>query len=488
MSLYNLLSYKHISVIIFTFFFILVGCSPGLYSGETVRATGFDANDIRNYGAVGDGVTDDTDAVRRAIKESDGSIRISGGIFRITETIEISMSSVNRISIQGDSGTGTIMMSGPGPAFRFTGTHLGTSNPASVTEEVWKRERMPVVENLEIKGDHPEADGLEFLNTLQPIVRGVLIQEVRHGIILRERSRNFILDSSHIYNCSGTGLFFDGVNLHQANVQGSHISFCKQGGIRSIGSEIRNLQITGNDIEYNYDPEAGQSADIWIDATVGSVREGTITGNTIQSVPSPGGANIRFTGAEDTYDKAGLWSITGNHISNANVNIHINSGRGFTITGNSFIRGIDRNIILNNSRNVIFSSNSIDNNPDYQEDAGNGITVRNSRGVLISDVQLEIAGSVENRKGAVEILKSREVTVTGCQLFNPFSTGIYIEDSRNVQVGQCLVNGNGGRENMGSSIEVKGRSKQVIILNNFTSGQIITEPGTSIVDGNHRLD
>ena len=42
-------------------------------------------------------------------------------------------------------------------------------------------------------------------------------------------------------------------------------------GIRISKSEIRNIQICGNDIEYNHDPQAEQSADVFFDC-----REGTV--------------------------------------------------------------------------------------------------------------------------------------------------------------------------------------------------------------------
>ncbi|MCC5908257.1 MAG: right-handed parallel beta-helix repeat-containing protein [Balneolaceae bacterium] len=462
------------------------------FESSLSQTENYKSGDIRNYGAVGDGVTDDTEAIRRAVEESGGAILISSGRYRITETIEVTMLSTGRVGINGDSGTGSVIMAGAGPAFRIIGSHQGTSNPDSVTEDVWIYERMPVVENLEIKGGHPEADGLEFIDTMQPVVRGVLIRDVRHGILVRERSRNFILDSSHIYNCSGSGLFFDRVNIHQANVLGSHISFCKKGGIKSVGSEIRNLQITGNDIEYNYDQEADESADIWIDVREGTVREGTISSNTIQSVPSPGGANIRFIGADDSYDETGLWSITGNHISNAYKNIYITGGRGFTITGNSFIRGIDRNLVVENSRNIVFSSNSIDNNPDYQEDAGNGITIRNSKGVLLTGLQMDIAGPAEHRAGALEILNSSEVSVTACQIFYPDPTGIYIEDSRNIQIEQCMIQKKDDQPGMTASIRITGSSEQVFIRNNLVTsgseGDIISLPSTVMIEGNQNID
>ena len=445
---------------------------------------------MRDFGAVGDGQTDDTEAIRRAIRDSDGWVVFPRGRFRITETIEIRLAETGPIGFGGQS-AGTIVMAGPGPAFRFLGTHRGTSGPDTVSDQVATRERMPTVENIEIVGAHPEADGLEFLYTLQPAVRGVLIRRVRHGVVLRQRNRNFILDASHLYDCSGSGLLLDQVDLHQAIVQGSHISFCRQGGIRIVGSAIRNLQITGNDIEYNYDLEAEQSADLWIDAREGSVREGTIASNTIQSVPTPGGSNIRWIGTPGSADKVGLWSITGNHISNQTVNIHISHGRGFTITGNSFIRGLDRNLLLEDSRHVVFSANSVDNNPDYGETAGNGITIQRSRGVLVSAVQIQAAGPAQGRRGTVEILESREVTFLGCQLFDAVPDGIHVSQSRNVQIEQCMIQQDDAEGGMAAAIRVADGCQGVVIRNNLTSpgteGDILTTAEAAHTEGNRNL-
>jgi hypothetical protein len=61
------------------------------------------------------------------------------------------MSSAGRVGIHGDSGMGSVIMAGPGPAFRVIGSQHGTSNPDSVTDDVWLYERMPLIENLEIK-------------------------------------------------------------------------------------------------------------------------------------------------------------------------------------------------------------------------------------------------------------------------------------------------------------------------------------------------
>lgn len=110
-------------------------------AGQTVN--------VKDFGARGDGTNNDTEAISRAIMESGGMVHIPNGRYRITETIEVPLSETGRISICGNTGTGTVVMEGAGPAFRFVGTHHGSANPGSVGENVWRRERMPLVENLE---------------------------------------------------------------------------------------------------------------------------------------------------------------------------------------------------------------------------------------------------------------------------------------------------------------------------------------------------
>src|SRR5262249_40654511 len=97
---------------------------------------------------------------------------------------------------------------------------------------------------------------------------------------------------------------------------------------------IRNLQIVGNDIEYNFDPDAAESADVWIDSSEGSVREGAIVGNTIQAKISPGGANLRLLGPADV-NKVSMLAVTGNHISNQELNTHLKNCRGVVLSGNT---------------------------------------------------------------------------------------------------------------------------------------------------------
>ena len=78
---------------------------------------------------------------------------------------------------------------------------------------------------------------------MQAILSGLLIRNVRHGVHLVDRNRNVVISESHVYHNTGVGIYLDGVNLHQINVIGCHISYNRLSGIRVERSEVRNLQI-----------------------------------------------------------------------------------------------------------------------------------------------------------------------------------------------------------------------------------------------------
>lgn len=435
--------------------------------------SGAHAVNVRDHGARGDGTTDDTAAIERALAAaSDGELEFPRGRYRLTRTVTVTLSEHGTIGIAGQGGSATVIMAGAGPAFRFLGSHdQGSAAPNSVKSATFLRERMPRVDGLEIVGEHLEADGLEFRNTLQPIIRSVLIRNVRHGLHFTSRNRNVIIQGVHVYNCTGIGLFLDDVNIHQMNIGDSHISYCQGGGIKVVGSEIRNFQITGNDIEYNFAPNGPPVADIWIDlAGKGSVREGTISGNTIQALLSPGGANIRFSGNPANADKVGTWSITGNHIANQEVNIHLAHARGVSVTGNTFLRGYDRHIVLEDSRNVVVSGNVFDHNEDYfstKPDAIGGISLDRSRGVILSDNIIDGAASGTAKEGgAIRVSDSRDVTIVGSQILNPAVRGVHILRSTNVRMNACLVSEDEGRGRMLAAVELTGPCPGTVVRDN----------------------
>jgi hypothetical protein len=451
------------------------------------------ASSVRDFGAKGDGVTDDTAAIEAAVRGAkDGAVEFPRGRYRLTRTVEIKLAEVGTLGLIGQGGSATVIMAGPGPAFRVVGSHdKGTADPKSVKPVTWERERMPTLDGLEIVGAHPEADGVEFRNTMMPTVRGVLIRQVRHGLHFTARSRNVLIDGAHVYDCSGVGVFLEAVNIHQIIISASHISYCKLGGIKVLGSEIRNFQITGNDIEYNFSTDGPPAADIWFDlAGKGSVREGTISGNTIQALYSKGGANIRFTGIPGNPLKVGVWSITGNHIANQETSIHLQDAAGVTITGNTFMRGFERQLVVERSRNIIVSGNVFDHNVDYftpNTKSTGGIVIDRSTAVIVSDNLIEgIEAGTPESGGALVVTDSREVTLSGNQVRAPKVRGVYIARSSNVRLSDTIVTEEPGKSRMLAAVELSGPCPGTVVRNNTlargTTGTIVNRATEATVD------
>ena len=429
------------------------------------------ATNVRDFGAVGDGLADDTEAIYAAIQAAeDGELYFSKGTYRISKSIEIELSKHGPLVIRGVAGASTVVMDGKGAAFIIRGSHKGSALPASVEEPVWTKEKFFQMESLEIIGAHEEADGIQLIELMQPVVQNCLIRNVRYGIHLSTRNRNVLLLGNHIYNCGKIGVFLDEVNIHQININDNHISYCNEGGIVVRDSEIRNIQIVGNDIEYNFDTDGKMiSADVYFDISkMGSIREGTISGNTIQAVGSPGGSNIHFNGSPDSRIKIGLLSIVGNHISNQETLIKLNNVKGVSISGNTFIRGYDRHMLIESSDNIVIQGNVFDHNADYfrgEVKHEGGIRLMACRDIIFSNNIVEgISRGNSERGAALEIAQCHRISVNTTHILNSKFRGIDVSQSDNVSIMNCTIANDG--EPMIDGILVSGTGTNIQIGDN----------------------
>ncbi len=404
------------------------------------------STNVRDYGAKGDGTTDDTEAIYTAIRAAeDGEILFSKGVYRITRSINIALEQYGPLTIKGVAGASTIIMDGPGAAFVIRGTHEGSALPATVKEDVWARENFFLIESLEIVGKQEDSDGIRLVGLMQPVVRNCLIRNSRYGIHLTTRNRNVQLLGNHIYDGHRIGVYLDQVNLHQINIHDNHISYCKEGGIVARNSEIRNIQIVGNDIEYNFDAESKVvSADVFFDISErGSIREGTISGNNIQALKSPGGANIHFIGNPDSRIKIGLLSIDGNHISNQETLIKLKNVKGISITGNTFIRGFEHHILMESADNIVIQGNVFDHNADYFKgdvNAVGGIRMASCRDVIFGGNILEgVARGTQVSGGALEVDDCNRITINASHILNSLFRAIDVRSSNQVSITGCTL-------------------------------------------------
>jgi hypothetical protein len=448
------------------------------------------SGNVRDFGAAGDGA-DDTDVIQKAVNAAavNGTVLFPKGTYRITKTITVDVSKTGPIAIKGD-GTARIVMAGEGPAFKFVGTHAGTADPKTVKPAVWG-ERMPVVEGIEFVGDHVNADAIEATGTMQLVVSRVLIRKCRHGVHLTGRNRNVIISDSHIYENRGIGVFLDAVNLHQINVTGCHVSYCDLGGIVCRAGQVRNLQITGCDIESNHGEKSEPTANVFIDSTGGSNAEVAITGCTIQhNHNAPGSANIRIKGPcatkiKDTDElRDGHVTITGNVMSDVKVNVHLDHARGVVMTGNTCWTAYEHNVLVEHSTAVTIGPNNFDRNPRYageeKPETANDIIFRDSTDCTLTGFTLT---RVRAAPAAITIERCDRFNIGNLTILDSDAVGLLLKDLTNSRVSGCLIRDD--RPNA-ASLSVKaigGRGN--MIVDNYLGRPTDIAKGIGLVERNY---
>ncbi|MGD9855523.1 MAG: right-handed parallel beta-helix repeat-containing protein [Planctomycetaceae bacterium] len=448
-------------------------------------------SNVRNFGAAGDGATDNTESIRHALRDGDGVLHFPPGTYRISQTIEIPLAERGPVGIDGTSGTARILMTGPGPALRLVGTHGGTGNPSTVQGNVFPSQRLPTIKNIDIEGAHPEADGIELVETMQSLFEGVLVRRCRHGIHLVKRNRNVLISHCHVYHNTGVGIFLDGVNLHQINIAGSHISYNRLGGIRIERSEVRNLQITGNDIEYNHhdehDAPPEPTAEISIDTTApgASVCEVTIAANTIQATSSPGGCNIRIVDTPDGKDlMPNLWAITGNIIGSQENNVHLTGCHGMTITGNCIYSCSHRNLLVEDSHHLNLSGNVFRRHTPAK---GTGVRIERSHDIALTGCTIHDEHETGQVSGAslLELADCRRINVSGCQLLGGVPCGLDAADCSDIAITGCTIHDDRPDRKSLHAIRFTGQGRGNLIATNSigpTTGEPLALADTAGVE------
>jgi hypothetical protein len=413
---------------------------------------------VLDFGAKGDGATDDAGAIQELIDAKAGSIRFPAGTYKVSKTLVVDLDKVGFTSFVAD-GTARLVMTGAGPAIRFIGTHASNADPQNVKPNVWQRQRMPVVEGLAIEGGHAEADGIEATGTMELTLRGVHIRKCRHGVRLVERNRNVLIDGCHIYENSGCGVFYDHVDLHQSNISASHISYCGGGGVVVRGGNVRNIHIAGCDIEANMAEDGPPTANVLLDCADGSVAEVAITGCTIQhSKGAPESANIRILGrgfmdrrGQRMPFHCGNVTIGDNVLSDVQTNIHLVGVRGVTITGNTLWQGYAHNMLIEDSFHVLLGPNMLERNPlyGYTSEGKDDVVFRGCHDCTVNGLHLH---NVIDCEAGLTIDRCERMNLVGCTILDCDNAGLLIRASEKIEYANCFI----GDEREGSkSVRVR---------------------------------
>jgi hypothetical protein len=446
---------------------------------------------VMDFGAVGDGKADDTAAVQRAIDEGDGQVRFPTGVYRLTRPVVIDLDRVGFTALDG-GGTAQVVMAGPGPAFRFVGTHDGSAAPGDFKPNVWERQRAPQVVALEILGDHPEACGIEADGTMQLTLARLVVRKTLHAVHLVRRNRNILIADCHLYENRGIGIYYDHVDLHQSNIVGCHISYNDGGGIVSRGGNVRNIHVGTCDIESNQGTDTAPTANFLIDCS-GSTHgtgEVAISGCTLQhNNPAPGSANIRIIGRSNPgrngeVVREGNITITGNVLSDVKVNVHLKDCRGVVVEGNTFWQGYEHNLLVEDCTNIVLGPNNFDRNPRYDygntREANNPLVLRNCEDCTINGLHIS---NVWRSPAGLLIEDGRRINLTGCTILDCDGVGLLLRDVSQSRVSGCLIRDDRPGHESTVPLKLVGGEGN-LVSGNLVRGKIAADPRSARLDGN----
>src|SRR5260370_11538067 len=109
---------------------------------------------VRDFGAVGDGRVDDTEALRHAVDQGGGRLVLPRGTYRLTAPLEIDLDRYGPIALAGEGGTARLLMDGPGPAVRLVGTQDKSADPARFDPRLLRTQTLPSGSALEVVRNH----------------------------------------------------------------------------------------------------------------------------------------------------------------------------------------------------------------------------------------------------------------------------------------------------------------------------------------------
>lgn len=326
----------------------------------------YEGNLINKYpDIVGDGVADDTEALQAIVDTNDNVILPPGLHIKITGTINIDTA----YSQLFDGGNCEIIVSGDFPAFTIIGSVVSpmSMTPVSLNDQIINDEGSYEFKNIKIRSTINSAGtGILIDSCFKTNIRDCYIHNVKTGIKFIGRSRDIIIEGNQIYACWNYGLHFDGVNLHQLNIVGNHISCCEKCVYLDKPDSMANLQIVGNDIEVTNYPTSPLVEDdfecICIDsgdASDGILSEIVISGNTIQGHTRN---NVMIEIVGGARRQIQLLSITGNHISNCKKTlIQLNKVYHAAIQGNTFANAGEYAIeMLSSNERITINGNICD--------------------------------------------------------------------------------------------------------------------------------
>jgi hypothetical protein len=309
------------------------------------------------------------------------------------------------------------------------------------------------------------------------------------------------MSACHLYDNSQYGVFIDRCNLHQAILQGNHISYSGRAGIKTLDGDVHNVQITGNDIEYNRprvnvkkaakakdekedaprSPVVAPSvtplapaADVWFEAREGVISEVTLASNTIQATVTRGGANIRIEGPEkDSPRGARLITITGNVIGSQERGIQLRRAQRIVVSGNTIYDSQQLSIDAGICSALSITGNTLIWRILDKEPPRDGVLLEDCENTVLSGLVTERLGyGDENHGGGLTLIRCHDVTVSHCHVLDPVVRGIELLDCTRCRVTDNTVLDRRDKPTMRQAIRLRGKGRDNVVRGNIVGGAV----------------
>lgn len=312
-------------------------------SGGTVHS-GHNVVHVDDFGAVGDGTTDDSAAIQAAVDSVPSGehaiLKFSPGKkYLIQTTVTIPVKKFRII----DGCNAHIILDSDIVALECYGNKTQSgSNPEAGDNRTHAEEEMgTIIRGIQAYSNTSTYYGTPILirNTTGTVVAECQLAMVKNGIEISDINRNIGFTNNHIWDFRGYGLFFNGGDLHQCYITANFLAWGRR-LIRIVDGDFADFIITGNDLEAgNYEQDGSDVIiDLEINDAAFNMYDFKVTGNAIDGHNETNkGIRVNGTMADDR--NVTDIQIIGNYIAqHATCGIEIRGLQAVVINSNTLYR------------------------------------------------------------------------------------------------------------------------------------------------------
>ena len=296
--------------------------------------------DIMEFGAIGDGKTDDTVAFQKASQEN-GVLRLdSEKTYLINKTIVLDLNKINGIQ----ANNAKILISEDVPAFHLKGNKVdgGAEPPSNLGLE---HEFSAVIDGLHVYSKNHIGTALVLDGTFGVNISNSHFYNLKTGIELINKNRNVIITENQIWDVAEYGIHYNNSNAHQSIISNNHVSYAKI-AIFFENGDVHNTQMNSNDIEVGHSVNNNTLSAIKVicDKLNSQFSQAQIVGNSIEDhfLAKEGIVNLYAESMDTSQIRAdqvpyiGMIELVANEFSGSSNALILENINDLIVNGNTF--------------------------------------------------------------------------------------------------------------------------------------------------------